>query len=301
MYIVSYKTSRCNGFCKTFNFLFEYFVCLNGKARAVFFRGRKRILKPMKEKVKSFFKGGAFFAFMCVAAKGIGAIYRIPLTNIMGAEGIGLYQMVFPLYSVLLTVSGGGLPGAISKTVSSFLSKNDTENARRTLKAALVFLTALGALGSLLLFVFRNAIASLQGNPAAAIAYVGIAPAVVTVSVISCLRGYFQGKLDMLPSGISQMTEQVVKLAVGLFLCKRLLVYGVEYAAFGALLGVSVSEFVACAVLCIQYAFDAAGHKARTRISLKRAATEAAADFAPELAPPLPYKTLLGQIGRAHV
>ena len=60
--------------------------------------------------MKAFLHGGAFFALLCLIAKGVGALYRIPLTNIMGAEGIGLYQMVFPLYSVLLSVSAGGLP-----------------------------------------------------------------------------------------------------------------------------------------------------------------------------------------------
>ena len=55
------------------------------------------------------------FAFIGMTAKLIGALYRIPLTNIMGAEGIGLYQMVFPLYTVLLTVTSGGLPPAGSK------------------------------------------------------------------------------------------------------------------------------------------------------------------------------------------
>ena len=199
-------------------------------------------MKKREGKFRAFIKGGAFFALLCLMAKGIGALYRIPLTNIMGAEGIGLYQIVFPLYSVLLTVSGGGLPSAISKTVSSFHAEGAEENARRTLYISLAVLTAAGAVGSALLFFFRGRIAALQGNPDAAIAYVGIAPAVVLVSVISCFRGYFQGKLDMLPSGISQVVEQVVKMIAGLVLCSRLLVYGVPYAALGALLGVSISE-----------------------------------------------------------
>ena len=70
-------------------------------------------MKRREGKFTAFMKGGAFFALLCLIAKGIGALYRIPLTNIMGAEGLAFYQMVFPLYSVLLTVSGGGLPSAI--------------------------------------------------------------------------------------------------------------------------------------------------------------------------------------------
>ena len=252
-------------------------------------------MKRREGKFRSFFRGGAFFTLLCLAAKGIGALYRIPLTNIMGAEGIGLYQMVFPLYSVLLTVSGGGLPSAISKTVSGFSSRGMEENARRTLYISLAALTALGALGSALLFFFRRPLAALQGNPDAAVAYIGIAPAVVLVSAISCFRGYFQGKLNMLPSGISQVVEQVVKMIAGLILCSRLLVYGVPYAALGALIGVSVSEFAALAVLLLQYAFDFRKRRARTFVRLS-AALEAARDMELPKDRPLGYRTILRRV-----
>ncbi len=246
--------------------------------------------------MKAFFGGGAFFAALCLVAKGIGALYRIPLTNIMGAEGIGLYQMVFPLYSVLLTVSGGGLPGAISKTVSAFSAVGDTENTRRTLKISLLVLTLAGLAATVLLIVFRDKIAALQGNPLAATAYLGIAPAVAFVAVISCFRGYFQGKLDMLPSGISQVVEQVVKMVVGLILCSRFLQYGVAYAAFGALLGVTVSEMAATAVLLVQYAFDTVRFRKRNIVSLGKFASEQSAELCVEQAAPLPYKTLLKKV-----
>lgn len=233
---------------------------------------------------------------LCLLAKGIGALYRIPLTNIMGVEGIGLYQMVFPLYSVLLTVSGGGLPSAISKTVSQFKAEGDEENAKRTLRVSLVTLLIAGAAASLLLVFFRGSIASLQGNPDAAIAYLGIAPSVTFVAVISCFRGYFQGNLNMLPSGISQITEQGVKMIAGLLLCGYFMRFGVRYAALGALLGVSLSELIAMAVLLIQYAFHARERRKRFTVSLKTPVMEAAADFPLSDKPPLPLKSLLKKI-----
>lgn len=250
----------------------------------------------MKGKMKAFLHGGAFFALLCLIAKGVGALYRIPLTNIMGAEGIGLYQMVFPLYSVLLSVSAGGLPSAISKTVSSFAAVGDGENARRTLRVSALTLTLAGLCATLLLIFLRGKIASLQGNAAAATAYIGIAPAVTVVAVISCLRGYFQGKLDMLPSGVSQIIEQLTKTAVGLFLCYRFMKYGVEYAAFGALLGVTASEVVAAAYLAVRYAFDYAAYKKRTVIKIGKYATEHAADFTAARSTRVPYKSLLKNV-----
>lgn len=206
-------------------------------------------------KVSKIFKGAGMLAFCSLVAKMIGALYRIPLTNIVGAEGIGLYQMVFPLYTVLLTVSSGGLPIAISKVVAGKIASGDQLGARKVLAVSLVSLTILGAIASLLIVVGRDKIAFIQGNDKAALAYLGIAPSLVFVAILACFRGYYQGVQNMLPSALSQLIEQVGKLAIGLTLSKMLLPYGVEFAVFGALLGVTASELIAMIGLLIQFYF----------------------------------------------
>lgn len=200
-------------------------------------------------------KGAGMLAICALIAKLLGALYRIPLTNIIGAEGMGLYQMVFPLYTVLLTISSGGLPVAISKVVSQKIAKKDESGAREVLFVSIMSLLIAGGIGTLIIICFRDKIALLQGNSMAALPYLGIAPAVVFVAVISCFRGYYQGKQNMLPSALSQIIEQVIKLVVGLFLSRLLLPYGIEWAVLGALIGITVSEFIAMIVLVIQFAF----------------------------------------------
>ncbi len=144
--------------------------------------------------------------------KVIGALYRIPLTNILGAEGIGIYQMVFPLYCLLLTVSSTGVPNGIAKLIG------EGRDAEKTLYSALKIFVPIGIIGSVIMALFSNKIALLQGNALAKNSYILIAPSVLAVSVISCFRGYYQGLLNMKPTAISQVLEQAIKLVFGLLL-----------------------------------------------------------------------------------
>ena len=190
-----------------------------------------------------------------VLSKAIGAIYRIPLTHILSSEGMGLYQMVFPLYSLLLAISSSGFPTSISKLVSTYNARNEQNKAKSILKRALVMIILFSSVCALLVLVFGQKIADLQGNGDAGILYVSIAPAIVLVGLISAYRGYFQGYENMMPSSVSMLIEQIGKLCVGLILARWLSKFGVVYATLGAILGVVVSEILCLSFLMICYAF----------------------------------------------
>lgn len=202
-------------------------------------------------KSQSFLGGIAVLFFGGLLAKVLGAFYKIPLTWILGAEGLGLYQLVFPLFSLLLIVSSTGLPTAISQLVS----KNQ-QSRQSILRCSLKFMLILSIVACLLLFVFAKTISTLQGNGDIYILYYLIAPAIVFVSVISAFRGFYQGKLNMLPTTLSNVFEQFFKLAFGLFFSATLVSYGVLWGAFGAVLGVVMSEFVAMLFLVVFFVID---------------------------------------------
>ena len=191
----------------------------------------------MKKLENNLIKGALFLSIGGFITKVIGAIYRIPLTNLLGAEGIGLYQMVFQLYSLLLTVSSTGVPNGMAKLIA------EGRNGEKVLKSALYFFVPISLIASIFLAVFGYKLALLQGNALAKTCYYAIAPSVLLVSVISCFRGYFQGKCNMKPTAISQILEQVVKLIFGLTFCyifKNNIVLG----AMLATLAVSISELI---------------------------------------------------------
>lgn len=182
-------------------------------------------------------KGALILSVGGVLTKLLGAIYRIPLTNLLGAKGIGLYQMVFPLYSVLLTFSSTGVPAGISKLIA------EGKDGKEVLKTSLKFFTTVGLILTLVMVVFANKLALLQGDKNAGVCYSLLAPSVVIVSAISCFRGYYQGFSNMKPTAISQILEQSVKLTVGLLLCFLIKGDAVVMASL-AVLAVTISEGV---------------------------------------------------------
>lgn len=207
----------------------------------------------MKKREKSFVRGAFILMIFGILSKILGAIYRIPLTGIITPEGMGLYQMVFPVYSLLLTISSSGLPSSISKLVAEANAKNQYKQANKIMKVSFVLLFCFSVLCSLVLVFGCRAFALVQGNKRATICYLGIAPAVVFVGFLAGFRGYFQGLEKMLPSAISGFVEQLFKLCFGLLLAQILLPKGVEYAVLGAMLGISISELFAFLFMLIYY------------------------------------------------
>lgn len=200
---------------------------------------------------KSILSGAMILGIGTFIAKILGALYRIPLTGILGGSGLGLYQLVFPVYVLLLDFSGAGAPNAIAKIISS--NEVDKENySKRILGVSIIAFTVLGTIFSLLTVVFSRAISIAQGNLEARLAYVLLAPAVVFVCVLSCFRGYFQGLKMMFPTALSQIVEQAVKLILGLFLA-RFFLPNIPLAVGGAVTAITISEAVALLVVYLIY------------------------------------------------
>lgn len=177
-------------------------------------------------------------------AKLLGALYRIPLSNILGAEGMGLYQMVFPIYSLLLVIITGGVPVYVSQKVAYYRAENNTEAINKLIKSAKILAGVLGAFIGLILFLFSQNFASLQGNDDAALGYMAVSISVAFTCLISVYRGMFQGFENVIPTSLTQIIEQFIKLVLGISLSLILVQHGLIYGVAGALLAVSVSEII---------------------------------------------------------
>ena len=187
-------------------------------------------------KIKGFVKGALILIIFNLIGKVIGAIYRIPLANLLGPVGIGEYQLVFPLYSLLLAISVSGIPVAISRIVAEYNSKGQFGDSKKLLRLAILYLFVLSIVSAGIIVICSKFISKLQGNPEIYLCYYGIAPAILFVGLLSVFRGYFQGNLNMLPTALSNLFEQVGKLVFGLLFATRLLKFGTVYGVFGALL-----------------------------------------------------------------
>lgn len=189
-------------------------------------------------------------AVLCMVAsvlvKGVGAIYKIPLAGALGAEGMGLYQLIFPLYAILLTLSGAVAPQALTR-----ISANGY-GWRCIIKRALTLFCLSGMFFAVLLTFFGRKIGEFQGNAQAGELYKIIAPSLVVCSVIAVLRGMIQGRGEFLPTALSQIIEQGVKAAVGLVAVYFLPGGALKKAAY-ATLAVLISEIVALFYLFAEF------------------------------------------------
>ncbi|MGI6005052.1 MAG: putative polysaccharide biosynthesis protein [Christensenellales bacterium] len=202
---------------------------------------------------KTFIQGTVILGAAGILVKVIGALYRVPLTALIGPEGIGLYMLAFPIYSYLLVFSTAGIPTAISKLVAESAVRGDENRALRIFRVSRMLLLWVGLISAVLLFVLAEPIAGLVGNAGAAHGIRAVAPALLFVSILSAYRGYLQGYQEMMPTAVSQIVEQVAKLGLGLYFAWRWLGMGVERGAAGALFGVMLSEVAALIVLMYMF------------------------------------------------
>lgn len=207
-------------------------------------------------KKKSFVAGAAILGIAGLIVKIIGAFYRIPLANIIGTDGMAYYEVAYPYYSWLLVISSAGLPTAISKLVSERIAIGDAIGAKRVFRAANRILLLIGVITTALLFVLSESIANLSNAPLAKYSLMALAPALFFVSIMCVYRGFLQGMQCMSGTAITQIIEQVAKLAVGFSLAAYFIKSypdKPELAAMGALIGVSVSELLALIIIVFYY------------------------------------------------
>ncbi len=209
---------------------------------------------------KSFVKGAAILAVAGIIVKLIGAIYRIPLNNIVGPEGMAYYSLVYDYYTWLLAISSAGLPTAISKMVSERVTLGDYTGARSVFRTAFRLLLGIGFVTMLVMLLGAKALSSLTYPAEAqaeiakqAMCFRALSPSLLFVSVMCAYRGYLQGLQRMTGTAVSQVVEAAGKLGAGFALAMALLTKGPEYAAMGALIGISLSELVALFVIYLFY------------------------------------------------
>ncbi len=204
----------------------------------------------MTEKQKSFVKGAAILGVAGIIVKVIGAVFRIPLVDAVGTEGMGYYNVAYPIYALLLVISTAGIPTAISKMVSEKAAVGDHTAAYNTFRVAFRLLILVGLFTSAIMFAASTWIANgIVLQPKGTLSLMAISPALFFVAALSAYRGYFQGMQMMAPTAITQVIEQVGKLGFGLYLAYQWMPAGPEYGAAGALVGVSISEV--CALVYI--------------------------------------------------
>ena len=204
-------------------------------------------------KKQSLIKASLVLGIAGIVARFLGLFFRWPLIMLIGDEGVGYYQMSYPLYMFFVAMASG-VPVAISKMISEKKAKGDIEGIFVILKESTILMMLLGTGTTLILFVFAKPIIKfVQWDMKSYYALLGISFAPFVISIMTIYRGFFQGLQNMTPSGVSQILEQIGRVIIGVGLAILLLPKGIEYAAGGAAFGAAAGGVIGASYLHEKY------------------------------------------------
>ena len=202
---------------------------------------------------QSLIKGSLILGIAGIITRFLGLFFRWPLIMLIGDEGVGYYQMSYPLYMFFVAVASG-VPVAISKLISENNVLSDYEGNFTVIKEASKLMAILGIGTSMVLFLFSKQIISfLRWDEKSYYSLIGISIAPAIISFLTVFRGFFQGYQNMTPSAISQILEQIGRVVVGVGLAILFLPRGIEYSAGGAALGAAAGGLCALIYLLLKF------------------------------------------------
>ena len=179
------------------------------------------------KKKSNYIVQGGILAAASILVRIIGMVYRIPVTRILGPVGNSYYSAAYEVYSMVLLISSFSLPLAVSKLVSARMAAGQAKAAYKIFKCTLLFALVSGGIGALLIFFGAGFFSDVLVNtPESKLALQVLAPTILVVAIMGCLRGYFQGLGTMVPTAVSQIVEQVINAAVSIGAAWALFHYG---------------------------------------------------------------------------
>ena len=207
-----------------------------------------------KQDKQGILKGAMILGAGVFISRLIGLLYRIPITNILGDVGNGLYSMAYQVYMVILTFTAISMPSALSKLIAEREAVRAYKDAQRVYKIAMIYSVIVASILAGIMWIGADALSMLLfpdaevGMPIRA-----LAPTVIIATIIAVMRGYFQGLNDMTPTAVSQIIEQVFNVVFSVALAYALSKYTVAVAVTGSTLGTGIGALAGLCILVIIY------------------------------------------------
>ncbi len=187
-----------------------------------------------KRKSQSLLNGALVLSVSTLLVKIIGVIYKIPISNMMGAVGRGYFDSAYNLYIPIYTISMAGLPVAVSKMVSQHVALGRYRDVRMIFRVSARLFTFTGILGTVLLLIFAYPYALIAKTNEVIPAIIAITPSIFFCCMMSIYRGYYNGLRNMNPTAISQVIEAIGKMIFGIAAAKLTITYGYSQFESGA-------------------------------------------------------------------
>ncbi|OOB77680.1 MAG: polysaccharide biosynthesis protein [Epulopiscium sp. Nuni2H_MBin003] len=184
----------------------------------------------------------------------LGFIFRIFLSDVMGAEGMGLYQLIFPIYMLAWASASAGVSLAVSKKVAEYNAQKLYQDSIRTLKCAIVLAVGISVPISLFLFAFHEPISIyFMHAPDTSLSIMLLGTCLPFMATSCCIRGYFQGRQEMTIPAAAQVIEQCARMIIIYLIAGKMVPYGLSYACAAAMIGLCGGEVVSCLFTIFMY------------------------------------------------
>lgn len=207
-----------------------------------------------KTSTKLFVSGVLILTISNILVKAIGLLFKIPLHDILGDEGMGYFNAAYTIYTAFFMISTAGLPVAISYMVSRSRAAGNFKQVKKVSRIAFLLFLLIGAVGSLALYFgadfFATTVSKMEESRWCIRA---IAPTLFFVCLTSAFRGYFQGHQIMWPTAISQLLESLGKLLIGILLAHWSIARGdaLPVTAAWTIFGLTIGVFFGMAFIWV--------------------------------------------------
>ncbi len=201
------------------------------------------------------FVGGAIILMAAgFVVRILGFVYRIYLSNLIGAEGMGLFQLIFPVYSLIILTLTSGISIGVSKMTAGELALGHRINIRRITKCAMLIVICGGLAVSAAMYFNLDLITKwMIKDQRTYSSLLLLIPCIPVIAASSALKGYFYGTQRVVPTAVSQIVEQIVKMALVVILAGRFVNEGLEYACAVATAGMAFGEIANLIILAVVY------------------------------------------------
>ena len=229
-------------------------------------------------KKQNFIQGASILMVSMIIVKVVGAVFKIPLTNVLDATGMAYFNSSYQLFTTIYALTVTGLASAVARMVAACSTKGRYRDCRKILRTVQIIFISLGLFGALLMLVFSRGFSSLIEMENARYAIMAMAPTIIFSCMMASYRGYYEGLRNMTPTAVSQVVEVICKLIVGLLFAYAVIAYAkgqfhdtgmvfgtkvltesdavsiaLPFAAAGAMLGISFSTLAGFLYMLIHY------------------------------------------------
>ena len=213
-------------------------------------------MQEKKRKQQSFEYGAMILLCSTLLVKVIGAIFKIPLSNLIGDLGFGYFSSAYDLFTPIYTLAMAGLPIAISRMVAEHMAKENYRDVKKTFSVTSKIFIVTGLVAMFLMLCFTDKFVE-STDPTGRTTYsiYAIVPALLVCCVTSAFRGYYEGLRNMYPTAFSDVIESLGKLILGYGFAYVVLkiTNDVAYAAAGAMFGITIGSVAAALFLFIRH------------------------------------------------